>query len=259
MIHDCDYEREGVQYWNPFSIVLSAAVIILLVVFSVAFLFKGSADSALQAERTPGNNSEIAGLEAREKALATKEELMAEREAALNELAGIRAAIIDELTQRLSSLKLPLEIDKVNGNIRFTETVLFGKNNDALNAEGKQYLNTFMPVYLSVLLNSDHVKYLDQIIIEGHADIDGGYWFNLNLSQDRANSVANYIREQQLAQLPDGASAIPYLAVSARSHNAPVSVDGVVDRSRSRRVEFVFRLKDDELLQKLEDITRGEG
>ena len=253
-------EKEETNYWNPTSNILLVFIMLMFIVFAVSFAFKGSTGSFVQqtGQVAPINAEEKAALEAREMALADKEKSMADREAAMKELAGIRTVMINELTHKLSSLELPIEIDKASGNIRFTEAVLFDINNDTLNAEGQQYLNVFVPVYLSVLLSNDYEKYLDQIIIEGHADIDGGYRSNLFLSQNRANSVVNFILAQELTEMSNGVSAAQYLTVSARSHNAPVLVNGVPNRSRSRRVEFVFRLKDDALLQKMQDIFTGE-
>ena len=260
MINFIDPEREEAHYWNPVPSILSAAAILLFVVFAVVFVFKGSTEGlALQPDQTAqANASGEDVLKTGEGDLASKEEQMADKEAAIKELAGIHTGIINELTDKLSSLKLPIEINNATGSIRFTESVLFGVGNDKLNDEGRQYLKAFMPVYLSVLLSSENEKYLDQIIIEGHADVDGDYRSNLFLSQDRANSVMNFILEQQLTEISNGMSAVKYLTVSARSYNAPVPVNGVPDRSQSRRVEFVFRLKDEALLQKMQDIYRGE-
>lgn len=269
-------EREETNYWKPGSGILSVAAMLLFVVFVIGIALLGNRESISQQTQT-GNTSQInaeeaATLMAREDALESREKIMAnteaalesremammDREAGLKDLAGIRTVIINELTEKLSSLRLPVEINKVTGNIRFTETVLFGINNDTLNAEGQQYLKIFLPEYLSVLLSSKNEKYLDQIIIEGHADIDGSYWSNLFLSQSRANSVVNFILSQQLPEMSNGVSAVNYFTVSARSHNVPVVVDGVPNRSLSRRVEFVFRLKDDALLKQMQDLYRGE-
>lgn len=254
-------DGEDTNYWNPVSsIIASAAVILLLVLVAVGMAMKEDTVTVSQntVQATPINTETEAALKAREADLEIKENALADKEAALIELAGIRAEIIEELTEKLSELKLPIEINNATGNIRFTESVLFDVNNDKLNAEGQQYLKTFMPVYLSVLLSSKNEKYLDQIIIEGHADIDGSYWFNLSLSQDRANSVVDYIMAQHLTKMPNNVSADKYFTVSGRSHNVPVLVDGVPDRNQSRRVEFVFRLKEDALLQKMQDIYKGE-
>ncbi len=248
MINFIDPEREGTHYWNPVPSILSAAAILLFVLFAVVFVSKGSTYGiALQPGQTaPGNADGGDVLKAGEGDLASNEEQMDDNEAAINELADIRALIINELTDKLSSLKLPIEINNTTGSIRFTESVLFGVNNDQLNDKGQQYLKAFMPVYLSVLLSIENEKYLDQIIIEGHADVDGDYRSNLFLSQDRANSVLNFILEQQLTEISNGMSAVKYLTVSARSYNAPVLVNGAPDGSQSRRVEFVFNLRGEE-------------
>ena len=72
---------------------------------------------------------------------------------------------------------------------------------------GRALLDEFIPVYLGVLLQPEYVDYLGEIIIEGHTDTQGTYLVNLELSQERALSVATYclqmptLSEEQLEKL----------------------------------------------------------
>ena len=51
-------------------------------------------------------------------------------------------------------------------------------------------INQFLPKYCSVLLRDDYREYDSEIIIEGHTDTNGSYIYNLDISQQRAYSVA---------------------------------------------------------------------
>ncbi len=264
---------------SSFSYLPAAVMLLLLLIFAAgAILVKsagmntGQTDTAIQGGQAAQTEPQVQNgqdelnetaeriveeLKAREAALTDREKAVTEGEAAIKALAGVRTEMIRELSGKLAELKLPVEINEVTGSVRFTEAVLFDVDQDVINVEGQQYLKAFVPVYLSVLLSDQYEKYLDQIIIEGHADNGGTYRYNLELSQKRADSVVNFILAQNLASLPGGKAAEKYLTVGARSFNVPVLVDGVPDRGKSRRVEFVFRLKDEETLKQIQDLYKG--
>jgi chemotaxis protein MotB len=219
-------DSEGTNYRLPVSNILASALLLLLAMFFLAAVpqRKGEYKVPLPEQTNQEQAHEVAS----------------------NVMPSVRKDIINELTEKLSAINLPVEINKTTGNIRFTEAVLFNINMDTLNADGKKNLEIFVPIYLSVLLDDKYEAQLDQIIIEGHADNGGTYVYNLDLSQKRANSVMEFILSQKLMSMPDGTSAEKYFTVSARSFNVPVLVDGKPDKSQSRRVEFAFQLKNDE-------------
>lgn len=70
-------------------------------------------------------------------------------------------------------------------------------------------------------------------VIEGHTDTDGGDDINLDLSQDRADSVVAFLVE-------NGLDAERFEAVGF-GETQPILVDGVEDKEASRRIEFVAR------------------
>ena len=277
--------RDGQEsnYWIPVTNIFAAVLLVvsLMLFIGTAGKQESAADLILQE---PGRVPEASAgkepaLKAREEAVLLRENELEKREEAVSktevevsetaaqvaetvaevkEAAAMRNEIIERLAKELSGLRLPVEIHPVTGNIRFTEAVLFDISKDSLNDEGRKNLEIFVPKYLSVLLDDPYKSFLDQIIIEGHADNGGSYQFNLDLSQKRANSVMAFILSKQLTKMSDGTTAEKYFTVSARSYNVPVLVDGVPDRSQSRRVEFSFRLKDEKMLQKIQNLSSGE-
>lgn len=185
---------------------------------------------------------------------------LSEAETITVDITTARSRIAAELIDRFSSMKIPVDIDKHTGSVRFSNALLFDINKETIKQEGKDYLKKFMPVYLSVLFSNKNIKYIDQIIIEGHADDGGSYQYNLGLSQNRAYSVADYIFSQNLVKLSGQGASVSsdiskYFTICGRSYSQPITVNGTIDRKLSRRVEFKFRLKD-ELLDNLSGVFK---
>lgn len=195
------------------------------------------------------NEARIKDNEARIKEMETK---LAQSQNGTADLTAVRSRITGELAAKFSSLKLPVDIDSQTGAVRFSNALLFDVNKETINADGQNYLKKFMPAYLSILLSSANMKYIDQIIIEGHADDGGTYQYNLGLSQNRAYAVADYIFSQKLVTGSGFTDISKFFTISGRSFSQPVIVNGTVDRKLSRRVEFKFRLKDELLDNQLD-------
>ena len=56
----------------------------------------------------------------------------------------------------------------------------------------KEILTDFFPRFLEVVANEEYRESIEEIRIEGHTDSDGGYLYNIQLSQDRAREVLDY-------------------------------------------------------------------
>ena len=190
-------------------------------------------------------------------ALQTREETqMSTQQQKLDDLVGVRTEIIRELSAALTGANLKATVDPRTGDIVLESAVFFDVGKSFIKPSGQELLNNFMPVYLSVLLKPEYADYLGEIIIEGHTDTQGTYLRNLQLSQERALSVATYCLE--LPQLSEEQRAMlrAILTAKGRSFSSPVyAADGVtVDMDASRRVEFKFRLKDSEMIDEMRDI-----
>jgi len=173
----------------------------------------------------------------------------------LDDLVGVRTQIVRELTSALNAADLKARVDANTGDIMLESAVFFdvGKNN--IKQGGKEFLERFVPVYLGVLLQSQYSDYLGEIIIEGHTDTQGTYLSNLELSQERALSVATFclempgLSDSQLSLLRD------ILTAKGRSYSDPIyEIDGSVNMAASRRVEFKFRMKDSEMIDEIRQI-----
>lgn len=189
---------------------------------------------------------------ARQELTATKNELQ--------DIVGIRTDIIGALqdTFHNSSMK----VDAQTGSITFSSDVLFRYNSATLTTDSRETLKEIIPMYLDVLLQDQFRGYIAEIIIEGHTDTDGGYQSNMELSYARANAVADFclnkkngLNEEEIEQLQQ------ILTVNGKSWSAPVykeDADGnpteTVDMAASRRVEIKFRLKEDEMIEKISGI-----
>jgi chemotaxis protein MotB len=156
----------------------------------------------------------------------------------------IKRNLISKLINDLSKYKI--EIDQQTGNVVIVEGVLFEFNKFDITSEGANFLNKFVPDYINILLTDTVTRsQISQIIIEGHTDNIGSYEYNLELSLNRAKSVANYIFSERIGDFPHKKELHKLLSVSGRSFVEPrYSNDTRDGRQKNRRVEFKFRLKD---------------
>src|SRR5699024_5527329 len=112
------------------------------------------------------------------------------------------------------------------------------------------FLDEFVPKYLDVLLESEYEDYIAEIIIEGHTDRDGDFLNNLELAQDRAYSVASYVMSDDFPYKNIQAELEEKLTVNSKSYSDfRTDKAGDYSASASRRVEFKYRFKDEEILE----------
>ncbi len=123
--------------------------------------------------------------------------------------------------------------------------VLFSTGESSLKPEFETILSEFIPRYLLVL--DAYKESIDEIRIEGHtssewaADTkpDDAYFFNMNLSQARTQSVLKYayflntLTEEQQSWIKSS-----FAAVGLASSHLKFNVDGTENKEKSRRVSF---------------------
>lgn len=188
----------------------------------------------------------------------TKAELNATK-SELQDIVGIRTDIIGELQTKFNNSSM--SVDPQTGSITFSSDVLFRYNSSTLTADSKNTLQAIIPLYLDVLLQENYRSYIAEIIIEGHTDTDGSYQSNMDLSFDRANAVARFCLDEKNGLSGDKIEQLQQLlTVNGRSYSNPVYKSGTqeIDMAASRRVEIKFRLKEDEMIERIAQILEQE-
>lgn len=221
---------------------------------SLAELQVAYADAALTQQELNAAYLEIEN--AQKELTATKSELQ--------DIVGIRTDIIGALQGAFNNTGM--KVDAQTGSITFSSDVLFQFGSYALTTESKAVLKEMIPKYLEVLLQDQYSGYIAEIIIEGHADTKNSYQTNMELSCNRAKAVAEFclddsngLSEEQILRLQQ------LLTVNGRSYSNPVYVKDAagnpteeVDMAASRRVEIKFRLKEDEMIEKITGVLNGQ-
>ncbi|TGB05412.1 OmpA family protein [Halobacillus salinus] len=177
----------------------------------------------------------------------------------IEDVIGVKTKLIEELRQTFQDSNLQMEIDPQTGAIRFSNGVFFEYNSSDISKEGRKNLESFVPAYIGILLSEEFRPHISQIIIEGHTDDSGDYLYNLNLSQNRSFAVVNEIMEDDFPEFEYRSELRDIITSNGRSFSEPIlNNNGNVDPEKSRRVEFKFRLKDDEVIQKIEELVRED-
>ncbi|MGO4886234.1 OmpA family protein [Anaerobacillus sp. MEB173] len=219
-------EQEEGHFWPSFTDLLTAILLCFILIFIIMMVIK-----SFQIE---------------------------EMKKTIDQIMGVRVDLIQDLNEEFSDSTLKVEIDEKTGAMIFNTDILFEFNDDVLKPEAFQFLDEFVPAYLNVLLESGYEDYISEIIIEGHADRIGSYLYNLELSQKRAFSVAEYILSPDFPYKHIQEHLQEKLTVNAKSYtDGRTDEAGNYSNQASRRVEFKFRLKDEEILEKTRELLEG--
>lgn len=211
-------------------------------------------------------DSQSAQLTEYEQQLDAYRDELQKKQGQLERMVGVKAQIVQQLSSALRKSGIDVSVDEQTGAIALPSQMLFTTNSATLSDGGQKYLRRFLPVYLDVLLSDEFRSYVAEIIIEGHTDSNGTYLHNLQLSQERALSVANYVLGDSFMSDTLGLNAsakktlLGLVTASGRSFSAPVlDANGDEDQNASRRVEIKFRLKDDETIAATEELLKLMG
>ena len=175
------------------------------------------------------------------------------QKAKIKSLTGIKLKVVAALKEELGD---KVAIDKNSGSLRVSSNILFDKGSAVLKEGAKTELKKVFEEYIGALVTNPKIKpHLDKIIIEGHTDSDGGYIYNLNLSQKRALAVMNYLLSLDFAKEHN---IKPLMIASGRAFLDAIKVDGVEDKDASRRIEIKFRLKNEDAMHEIEKVLDAE-
>jgi len=218
-------QEEG-QFWPSFTDLLTTILLIFILLFITMMIMK-----SLQIE---------------------------EMKETLDQLMGVRAKLVEDLREEFDELQAGVSVDDQTGAIIFSTEILFDYNEADLKEASFSFLDEFVPKYLDVLLGGEYESYVAEIIIEGHTDRDGSYLYNLELAQHRALSVATYILDDDFPYKNIQEQLREKLTVNSKSYTSFLTDDnGEYDANLSRRVEFKFRLKDEEILNRTRELLGG--
>lgn len=206
------------------------------------------------------NASKESELQEQQSIVDSQQKVMESQQQKLDKLVGVRSELIEALKKEFDDTDLGVRIDPQTGAIAFDSSILFDFNDDKLKPQGTEFLTEFFPRYMSILLSDEFREYISEIIIEGHTDTSGGYLLNLELSQRRALSVATFCLEDSNNILEiDVEELRKIITANGRSYSDPVyDENGEVNMDASRRVEFKFRLKDEDMITEMINVLSGE-
>lgn len=219
-------QREEGQFWPSFTDLLTTILLMFILLFIAMMIIK-----SLQIE---------------------------EMKETLDQLMGVRAKLVEQLREEFDEASTGVSVDHETGAIIFSTEILFDYNMADLKSASFSFLDEFVPKYLDVLLGGEFEPYVAEIIIEGHTDRDGSYLYNLELAQRRALSVATYILSDEFPYKNIQKQLQEKLTVNSKSYTSFLTDEaGEYDPDLSRRVEFKFRLKDEEILNRTRELLGG--
>ena len=137
--------------------------------------------------------------------------------------------------------------------IRFQEpSMLFDEGEDVLKPKFKEILDDFFPRYIAVLSRPQYKDNIEEIRIEGHTISNGGYYSNMELSQDRTRAVLQYcfslMKDEDVLWLKGLVTAN-----GLSSSHLILTKSGEEDKDLSRRVEFRVRTNAEKQLEDIAD------
>ncbi len=157
-----------------------------------------------------------------------------------------------ELIKNLKDANIDAEVDPMTGDIKISDLELFEVGSYNLSRKGKAYLDKFVPIYVNTIFSKKELSdEIENIIIQGHTDSqsfsgiknpDIQYMKNMELSLQRANSVASYMFNTKFDNKYNP-KLKKILVVEGKSYSSPIFTNGKEDFNKSRRVEMHLKVK----------------
>ena len=236
-------QNEETTYWLSYSDMMAALLLVFVLIISFTML---------QAKKQYEDRTKK--LEVQEELIEEQQKIMSEQQEQLDRIIGVKSNLIEDLKKAFDGTDLKVSVDPQTGAITFDSSILFDVNMYDLKPSGEGFLEAFLPRYLNVLLQDEYKPYISEIIIEGHTDTNGTYMYNLELSQERALSVATFcLKDDTTILTPEEKESLrSIVTANGKSFSNPIcNADGSVNLEASRRVEFKFRLKDEDMVNEM--------
>ena len=227
-----------------------------------------AAQDKLLADQKAQLDDQKAQLESQSSVLSDQEKKLSEQQALIGEqeeylsaateeilelrgqmetIVGVRKSVLEQI--RDSVVQVMGDSSKVkidNGNIVFNEGVFFDVGSYAIKPGAGEMLSQLSRVFERFLSDENNLRYVDSIVISGHADSTGNAQDNRTLSSNRANAVLGYLLESGGAGLQQYSR---YFSASGYGDTRPVaSNDTEEGRAQNRRIEISIVLKDDSIM-----------
>ena len=139
-----------------------------------------------------------------------------------------------------------------DGSLDFKDINLFEARSSMLNRGAKKYLADAFEKYILTLTEDKAIEtYLESIIIEGYTDSSGSASHNLQLSQERAYSVLEYILTLSLM---DRDNLKSYLLAKGLGDAGVIKINGIENKEASRRIKIRFKIKNSQIIRKIKRI-----
>ena len=174
-----------------------------------------------------------------------------------------------EFTDDFKQSKWNAVLDSTNLSIRFIdERILFDYDKAEIKDEFKSILSEFFPRYLKIVLQKKYADKISEVRIEGHTSTEGGYIYNLKLSQDRTRNVMEYLMnldcyknldpgERKRLEYLLTANGLSYGRSLDKSGHYTYNSNDSADNVKCRRVEFRILTTSDDLIKKaINDINK---
>lgn len=166
--------------------------------------------------------------------------------ATMSAVVETRNDVMAKLKSAFKKADIDVNINETTGEIVMDTNVLFGYDSSELSEEGKKYINRFMGVYSSVILDDSLKDTISEVRFEGHTDSNGTYDYNLKLSQKRAEAVEAYCLNSDTTKMSENQKKRLNQIGTAKgySFSDPVyNENGEEDEEASRRVAIKFYIK----------------
>lgn len=248
--------RGGNDYWQSYSDMMAALLLMFILIMALTLL----RSLRMFEEKNADLERQQITIDAQRVEIEEQQKKLDEVKGELTELTkmvGVKSDIIKALQAEFQNSDLSVKVDPQTGAITFDAGIFFSTGSAGISEDGDSFLMEFVPQYLSVLLGENFRDKISEIIIEGHTDTNGTYMYNLNLSQMRAYSVVEFCLNERNGVLSTDQIAYlrSILTANGRAYSDPIyDENGEIDLEASRRVVFKFRLKDDEMIEAIQEV-----